>query len=74
MTNSKPIAFIEQAVISDWYGTPIQVLEGFCISHEARPDLVHRYIHTSEIVRKVEQDTYETKNSIYKVKSWKSND
>ncbi len=67
---TKPIAFLEQAAIVDWHGTGTLVLEGHCLSHEFRSDLVHRWIHTSEIVNKIDAETFETRNSIYKIKSW----
>lgn len=73
LTNKKPIGFLENAVLTKWlWNSNIEVLEGNCISHEYRQDLIHQWIHTSEIINKIDDNTFETRNSIYKVVSWKN--
>lgn len=40
-------------------------LKGFCINHEARPDLVNQWITTSPLANQLSDFTYETLNTIY---------
>lgn len=73
MTKQKPIGFLQSAVLAKGYWNPnIEILQGTCISHEYRGDLVHQWICTSEIIKKIDDNTFETKNSIYKVVSWQN--
>lgn len=70
MTKKKPIGFLVNAtLLRDNANNPYQ-LEGKCISHEERRDLVHRYMHSSLILNQIDDNTFETRNSIYKVESW----
>ncbi len=67
---TKPIGFLRNAtLLRDGGNTPYQ-LEGTCVSHEERHDLVHRYMYSSLILNQVNDNTFETRNSIYKVLSW----
>lgn len=67
-TPMKPHATIKIAVLQT--RNDHQVVAGFCTSHDARPDLVGRWIHTSRVL-KVEDDKVETLNTIYYVE-WES--
>ncbi len=67
---TKPIGFLRNAtLLRDYDNNPYQ-LEGTCIAHEERRDLVHRYMHSSLILNQIDENTFETRNSIYKVQSW----
>jgi hypothetical protein len=67
LRNNKPLGIIvklhEEETIS--YHGIVDQLRGFCIQHEARPDLVNSWMTSSAIVSKVCDNTYETLNTIY---------
>lgn len=66
---NKPLAIIvnykEFATI--YYSENLEVVKGFCIQHEGRPDLLNQWVTSSNIVSKISDNTYETMNSIYNV-------
>lgn len=63
----KPLAILvvnEESVAVSYNGIHDQ-LRGYCIGHEARPDLVNQQIITSAVVSILSENTYETLNTIY---------
>jgi hypothetical protein len=67
---TKPIGFLKDAtLLRDEDNNPLR-LQGNCLAHEERRDLVHRYMYSSLILRQIDENTFETRNSIYKVQSW----
>jgi len=67
---TKPTGFLKNATLLRDRGNEPYQLEGNCVSHEERHDLVHRYMYSSLILNQIDDNTFETRNSIYKVLSW----
>lgn len=66
----KPIGYLVDAtLVCDIDNIPYRV-QGKCVSHEYRRDLVNRYMYSSLILNQIDDNTFETRNSIYKVESW----
>ena len=64
---NKPVAILvvtEDKLPKSFDGVHSHLL-GYCIAHEARPDLINRWITTSNVVSHLSDSTYETLNTIY---------
>ena len=70
---TKPVGHLIHASVVFIQGNNTDILEGICTAHEFRKDLINRQMYTSPIVKVIDDNTYETKNTIYVIDSWSSN-
>lgn len=66
----KPTAILRYVDLIENRSSLIQNLEGHCVMHQGRPDLVGRPIYTSSIIKKHSHNLFETRNTMYHIESW----